>query len=168
MKTCASLTLAVVLRAGTLLGASATIFSVSAAGQQAPGAKLVFNHVSLSVKDLDASADFYGRILNLREIFREVPTKGVRWFSLGEGKELHLISPEHFKGDHVVVNKAVHLALTTDNFAELLKVLDAHQVAYGDWKGTLRQVDMRSDGVKQVFLQDPDGYLIEINSAGEK
>ena len=163
-----SLRLIVLLGAGMLLGAIATIFPLSAAGQRPSGPKLVFNHVALSVKNMSISADFYGRILNLREISRNSPTKGVRWFSLGEGKELHLISPEYFKGDHVVINKAVHLALATDNLPELLKVLDAHQVVYGDWKGTLKQVDTRSDGVKQVFLQDPDGYWIEINSAGEK
>lgn len=130
--------------------------------------KLVFNHMALSVKDLNVSADFYGCVLNLHELSKQSRSKGVRWFSLGEGKELHLISQEYYKGDHVVINKAVHLALAASNFDEVLKLLDSHQVPYGDWKGALKQVKIRSDGVKQVFLQDPDGYWIEINSTGEK
>jgi catechol 2,3-dioxygenase-like lactoylglutathione lyase family enzyme/ketosteroid isomerase-like protein len=135
--------------------------------QQTSQSLLVFNHVALSVKDLDVAADFYGRVLNLHELSKESRAKGVRWFSLGEGKELHLISHEYYKGDNVVINKAVHLALASSNFDEVLKLLDSHKVRYGNWTGTLRQIDTRSDGVKQIFLQDPDGYWIEINNAGK-
>jgi catechol 2,3-dioxygenase-like lactoylglutathione lyase family enzyme len=168
MKDRAYLTLIAALRRGILLVATATTAAVSVAGQQASELKLVFNHVALSVKDLNVSADFYGRVLNLHDLSKESRSKGVRWFSLGERKELHLISHEYYKGDHVVINKAVHLALATSDFCEVLKLLDSHQVPYGDWKGALRQVETRSDGVKQIFLQDPDGYWIEINSTGKK
>ena len=130
--------------------------------------RLTFNHLALSVKDLDVSADFYKCVLNLSELSEEARSKGVRWFSLGGGNELHLISHEYYKGDPVVTNKAIHLALTTKNFDDVLKLLDSHKMPYADWKGTLRHVKTRSDGVKQVFLQDPDGYWIEINSVGEK
>jgi lactoylglutathione lyase len=137
-----------------------------AAAQQVP--PLEFNHLALSVKNLDASAKFYGGILNLPELSKGSRARGVRWFSMGGGKELHLISPDHYRGNPVVINKAVHLALATSDFEGLLKALDAHKVSYGNWKGAPRQVEMRSDGVKQIFLQDPDGYWIEINSAGTK
>jgi hypothetical protein len=78
------------------------------------------------------------------------------------------ISPEYFRGDPVHANKAVHLALTTDRFEEVLRLLDASRVHYGDWTGSLRKVETRSDGVSQVFLQDPDGYWIEFNNAVQK
>lgn len=129
---------------------------------------LTFNHVALYVSDLDRSVDFYGGTLNLRELSRSARSPGVRWFSLGEGKELHLIAPEYFNGDAVRTNKAVHFALTTRRFDDLLKLLDAKGIAYGNWNETPKAVEIRSDGAKQIFLRDPDGYWIEINSVGDK
>ncbi len=130
--------------------------------------KLTFNHVALSVADVDRSAEFYGRVLNLGEIRKGTVTAGVRWFSLGEGQELHLISHLYYRGDPVKINKAVHFALTTDRFDEFIKQLDAAGVVYGDWQGNSKKVNTRSDGVRQIFLQDPDGYWIEVNSTDKK
>lgn len=129
---------------------------------------LTFDHVALSVADVDRSTEFYGRVLNLAEIRKGTLTAGVRWFSLGEGRELHLISVQYYRGDPVKTNKAVHLALTTDRFDEFLKQLDTDGVAYGDWQGAARKVQVRSDGVRQIFFQDPDGYWIEVNSTVKK
>jgi lactoylglutathione lyase len=128
---------------------------------------LSFNHLALSVKDMDRSADFYMNVLNLAEMPRDAQN-GVRWFSLGEGKELHLISHQYYKGDDVKINKAVHMALTTNNFDELIKMLQAKKVAYGDWQGVAQKINIRNDGIKQIFFQDPDGYWIEVNSVGQK
>ncbi|MEO6329911.1 MAG: VOC family protein [Ginsengibacter sp.] len=124
-----------------------------------------FNHVALSVKDVDASADFYKKVLKLREITNRSKLEGVRWFSIGEGKELHLISI--IKGD-VTINKAVHLALTTPNFGAFIKTLDSMKLVYSDWPGALHKINIRADSIKQVFFQDGDGYWIEVNSAGQK
>jgi catechol 2,3-dioxygenase-like lactoylglutathione lyase family enzyme len=144
-------------------------FSLSGYGQTTTSLNITFNHLAISVKDLNRSAEFYGTILNLTEISKQTQSNsGVRWFSLGEGKELHLISYQYYKGDTVVTNKAVHLALTTNNFDALTKMLDNKNVFYGDWQGTPGKINIRSDGVKQIFFQDPDGYWIEINSVGQK
>jgi catechol 2,3-dioxygenase-like lactoylglutathione lyase family enzyme len=136
--------------------------------KEAGHVQLTFDHLALSVNDVDRSAEFYSRVLNLSEIDRQARAKGVRWFSLGNGQQLHLISHEYYQGGPVKINKAVHLALATDHFAEFLKQLDADGVAYGDWRGGPKQVETRSDGVKQVYFQDPDGYWIEVNDAGQK
>jgi lactoylglutathione lyase len=168
MKNRANLTFICLIRKEILLLGAAIIGATSVAGQQPSDVKLRFNHLALSVKDVDVSAEFYGRTLNLTELSKEPRTRGVRWFSLSDGNELHLISHEYYEGAPVAINKAVHLALTTNHFEGILKLLDAHKISYGDWKGAAGKVDTRSDGVKQVFLQDPDGYWIEINSAGEK
>ncbi|WNH08094.1 VOC family protein [Thalassobellus suaedae] len=89
-----------------------------------------FNHVALSVKDLDESAKFYMNTLNLKEITNKTKKASRRWLSLGEGKELHLISDYN---DNVIVNKAVHMALTTSNFDSFIKKLQAMQIKYYDW-----------------------------------
>jgi len=124
-----------------------------------------FNHLALSVKDVDASADFYKKVLKLQEITNRSKFEGVRWFSIGEGKELHLIS---IIKENVIINKAVHLALTTPNFDAFIKTLDSMKLAYSDWPGTPHKINIRADGIKQVFFQDRDGYWIEVNSDGQK
>ena len=104
----------------------------------------------------------------MSEIRRDARANGVRWFSLGGGQELHLISHEYYKVNDVKTNKAVHLALTSDRFDKFLKVLDDAGIAYGNWRGEAKNIETRSDGAKQVFFQDPDGYWIELNDVGRE
>lgn len=133
--------------------------------RKAPVYSVTFDHVALSVKDVNRSAGFYGKVLGLREIANRTEVEGIRWFSLGEGKELHLIST--LKSE-VTVNKAVHFAVTTSDFDPFIKRLTDLKIAYSDWPGTPDNISVRADGIRQVFLQDPDGYWIEVNSTGEK
>jgi len=51
-----------------------------------------FNHLALSVKDVNRSVDFYTKVFQLKEITNRSAMEGIRWISLHEGKELHLIS----------------------------------------------------------------------------
>lgn len=123
------------------------------------------NHLALSVKDVDRAAEFYSTVLKLPEITNRTKIEGIRWFSLGEGKELHLISilKENFS-----INKAIHLGLTLSNFDEFVKRLEQLKINYSDWPGAVNKINLRADGVKQIYFQDPDGYWIEINSVGQK
>ncbi len=43
--------------------------------------------------------------------------------------------------------------------------LEKLNVAYTNLKGDSKIPTARIDGVKQIYLQDPDGYWIEINDA---
>ena len=129
--------------------------------QDAGTYNFTFNHIALSVKDVDRSADFYKKVLNLNEITNKTNVEGIRWLSLGEGKELHLIS---ILKESVTINKALHFALTTANFESFVKILDEMEISYSDWPGTQQKINIRADGIKQIFFQDPDGYWIEVNS----
>lgn len=102
--------------------------------------------------------------MNLQEITNRTEKEGIRWFSLGEGKELHILSV--VKGD-VTINKAVHFALKTSNFDLFIEKLEAMKTEYSDWPDVVNKITLRPDGIKQVYIQDPDGYWIEINSVGE-
>ncbi|ULC58979.1 VOC family protein [Flaviramulus sp. BrNp1-15] len=136
-----------------VIGQSKTDFSVS------------LNHIALSVKDVNKSAEFYKNTLNLEEITNKTKVDGIRWFSFGEGKELHLIST--LKSD-VTINKAVHFAITTSNFDAFFEKIKSTNIAYSDWPGTMNKVSIRADGIRQIFIQDPDGYWIEVNSIGQE
>ncbi|MDP3946942.1 MAG: VOC family protein [Lutibacter sp.] len=126
--------------------------------------QFTFNHIALSVKDVDKSAIFYKDVLQLKEITNRTKIEGIRWFSFGEGKELHLVS---ILKDPVSTNKAVHFALTTSNYDAFIKTLEAKKINYSDWPGTPNKISIRADGIKQIYFQDPDGYWIEVNSVGE-
>ncbi len=122
---------------------------------------LTLNHVAISVKDLDRSAAFYANVLGLNEIANRAEVEGIRWFSLGEGKELHLIS---VVSEPVSTNKAVHLALTTPQFDIFVQNLKQSGVEYSDWEGDSGKISVRADGIRQLYMQDVDGYWIEVNS----
>ena len=134
-------------------------------GQDATSSNFTFNHLAISVKDVNLSAGFYKKVLKLQEIENRAKLDGVRWFSMGEGKELHLIS---IVKEPVVLNKAIHIAFTTSNFDAFIVTLNNMSIPYSDWPGTSQKINIRADGIKQVFFQDIDGYWIEVNSIGQK
>lgn len=122
----------------------------------------IFNHVALSVKDVNESIAFYQKVLHLKEIKNTASTSKTRWLSLGEGKQLHIIPRPN---SEIKTDKAVHFALTTadvDLFVDYLKEL---KIEYSDWLDTPSKNHIRNDGFKQVYFQDPNGYWVEINDA---
>jgi lactoylglutathione lyase len=142
-----------------------SLLTLQLQGQDNISFSLTFNHLALSVKDVNRSADFYGNILKFQEITNRSKLEGVRWFSIGDGRELHLIS---IIKENVSVNKAIHVAFTTPDFDAFVVMLEKMKIAYSDWPGTPNKVNVRADGMKQVFFQDPDGYWIEVNSVAQK
>ena len=123
--------------------------------------KFSFNHLALSVKDVNRSAAFYATVLKLPEIVNRTKIEGIRWFVLADGKELHLISIIKKK---FVINKAIHMGLSTNNFDEFIQRLVALKIPYSDWPGKPNTVNIRTDGIKQMYFQDPDGHWIEVNN----
>ncbi|HLO37423.1 MAG TPA: hypothetical protein VK173_02975, partial [Lacibacter sp.] len=86
---------------------------------------------------------------------------GIRWFALADDRELHLISVIK---EPVITNKAIHVGLTSGNFDAFLETLKRLKIPYSDWAGKPNTVNIRADGIKQIFFQDPDGYWIEVNN----
>jgi lactoylglutathione lyase len=123
--------------------------------------KFSVNHLAISVKEVNRSAEFYIKVLGLSEITNRSKIEDIRWFVLGDGRELHLISVIK---ENVTVNKALHLGLSTANFDNFVKRLNLLKVPYSDWPGKPNTVNIRADGIKQIFFQDPDGYWLEVNS----
>ena len=144
-----------------ILFAIITFLTFSIYAQDSIGFKFSVDHLALSVKDVNRSADFYIKILKLPEITNRSKIEGIRWFVLGDGRELHLISVIK---ENITINKAVHLGLSSARFDDFVNLLSSFQIPYSDWPGKSNAVNIRADGIKQVFFQDPDGYWIEVNS----
>jgi lactoylglutathione lyase len=126
-----------------------------------PTVAVTINHVALNVADLDVSVAFYSDVFGLEEI--PAAAKGRRWMSLGKGIELHLLGG---RTAPVADNRSVHLALTSDNLDPIIQRLKARGIAWSDFAGAPGAVaTVRTDGVRQIFLRDPDGYWIEVNDA---
>ncbi|MDD7915367.1 VOC family protein [Polaribacter ponticola] len=121
----------------------------------------LFNHIAISVKNVDKSVAFYQEVLGLKEIKNTASNSKTRWLLLAEDKQLHLIPRAEFA---IKTNKAVHFALATNNIHAVVKHLNDLQIEYSDWKGTQEKNYIRKDGILQIYFQDPDGYWIEINN----
>ncbi|WP_298315568.1 VOC family protein [uncultured Aquimarina sp.] len=121
----------------------------------------LFNHIALSVKDVDKTTEFYQKVLKLKEIKNTASDSKTRWLSFDDGKQLHLIPRPNFE---IRINKAVHFALATPDFNSFVGHLEELKIDYSDWLGTPNKDYIRKDGIKQVYFQDPNGYWIEINN----
>jgi lactoylglutathione lyase len=113
------------------------------------------NHVMIRVRDLDASIRFYGETLGLRRIPRPAFDFPGAWFALG-AQELHLIGdPQLASAPRQHHHFALRVADASAARAELEKRGWPH----------LRGPQRRPDGALQLFVTDPDGYMIELMAA---
>lgn len=122
---------------------------------------LSFNHIALSVKDVDESVAFYQKVLKLEEIENTASDSKTRWLSLNEGKQLHLIPRPD---SQIKTNKAVHFAMSTPDLDPIISKLEKLKIEFYDWKDNPNKIHVRKDGIKQIYFQDPNGYWIEINN----
>lgn len=59
----------------------------------------------------------------------------------------------------------MHLCLATEDLDGVIAHLEKNNIVYSDWPGKENSVTVRTDGVRQIYVQDPDGYWVEINTA---
>lgn len=135
-----------------------------ALGSVANGQKFEFqfDHQSIVVSDVNVSADFYGNVLGLAETAHPDNPPTIRWFVVNGNSHVHLIQKEFVPFEK---NKSMHLCLATQDLEAVITHLEANNVGYSDWPGKEKSVTTRTDGVRQIYIQDPDGYWIEINTA---
>ncbi|PHQ59574.1 MAG: glyoxalase [Maribacter sp.] len=121
-----------------------------------------YDHYSFIVKDLEKTGSFYADILKLEEIPHPSETSGFRWFRVHGNSQLHLIGKDSVAMKH---SKSVHLCLATQDLEGLIKHLKANNITFWDWPGKENAVTDRADGVRQIYIKDPENNWIEINTA---
>lgn len=113
------------------------------------------DHFAIVVDDVNKSAEFYGEILRLKETPHPDKAPGFRWFLVDNSYQIHLIQKEFAPFEK---NKSMHLCLATKDLKGVIAHLEKHNISYSDWPGEKNAVTLRTDGVQQIYLQDPDGY----------
>lgn len=114
-----------------------------------------FNHFNFNVKNLDESIKFYSEALGLYEVRRKSAKDGsftIAFLSDGSGTfSLELTCLREHPQAYDLGECEFHLALTVENYEESLKKhSDMNCVCYVN----------ESMGI--YFIEDPDGYWIEI------
>lgn len=117
-------------------------------------------HIAVYVKELKRSSDFYKNIFRFPEI--EEPFKdGLHtWLNIGNNLSLHLIEAPW---EPITINKINHICFSVSDMDLTIANLKKHGVDFEDWPGNKNKVNIRPDGIKQIYVRDPDGYWIEIN-----
>lgn len=121
-------------------------------------------HISIIVKDVEKSKEFYKNVLHLQEVptpwGENTPLPAV-FFDLGNKRELHVTE----YNSEIKLHKFIHFAFAVNSFDEYLKFLNKNGIEYGEFSKKNKKIQTRIDGVRQIYFQDPDGYWIEVNDA---
>ncbi|OJY92574.1 MAG: glyoxalase [Sphingobacteriales bacterium 44-15] len=123
------------------------------------------NHVAVYVVDLQKSGDFYMNVLGLDSIPEPFHDGRHIWLRIGPGASMHIIQGAEAKKEYYKNNHFCFSVNSVDDFTALLR---KKSIPYEDVAGRQMSVTTRVDGVKQIWLRDPDGYWIEINDDKDK
>lgn len=131
------------------------------ASAQTPGKPVpVLDHIALYVKNLDSSIAFYTKIFQLESDSQPFKNLPVKWYKLSPGLQLHLIQGAK---KNVEVPELSHICFSVKSLTDFITILEQNRIPYDDSQGNKNTIQHRPDGVNQIFIQDPDGYWIEVN-----
>lgn len=109
------------------------------------------HHVSINVSDTERALSFYRDALGMAVLPRpEIRVKGA-WLDAGGGRQLHVIEAE------VPPNHGQHVAFLVHDLDAVVERLRAAGYAVSAPKPVGDTV------IRQAFLHDPDGNLIEFS-----
>lgn len=122
------------------------------------------DHVNIICADLESTARFYAEVLGLERRDGPPPLtpQTGQWMYDGSGRPiLHINSidcPRTFEREVVAgpTGSIHHVALNCSGYDDMLTRLDT--------RGVDRQVNhIEAIGLRQIFVMDPDGVLLELN-----
>ena len=122
--------------------------------------KTHINHTAIFVIDIAKSGDFYSNLIGLDTVPEPFHDGKHIWYKTAEHTMLHVIQGAAQKKEYY---KNQHTCFTVPNFASFIQKLNELNWSYEDVAGNKNKITTRVDGVHQIWLQDPDGYWLEMN-----
>jgi catechol 2,3-dioxygenase-like lactoylglutathione lyase family enzyme len=119
------------------------------------------DHVTIVVRDLDATRRFYVEVLGMQEVPRPGFAFAGQWFQAG-GTQIHTIlecpgsGPAGWGAGNN--SRGHHFAFQVEDAEAAARRLTDLGIAM------VSPPKHRPDGAVQVFVQDPDGHLVELCS----
>ena len=117
------------------------------------------HHLAIKTHDVDATVEFYNEIIGSHSVKRPNFNFPGAWLQFGETM-IHLYGGDAAKnkgGGHDQGSAAIdHIALSARGFDEMRKAIEERNL---NW----RQFDIPSFNLRQLFVHDPNGVLVELN-----
>ncbi|GAB3421865.1 VOC family protein [Niabella aquatica] len=123
--------------------------------------KAILNHQALYVTDLKKSADFYKNIIGLEQIDEPFKLGKHVWLKTGPHTSLHLILGAENKKEYF---KNHHICFSVPSLKTFIEIIKKNNIVWEDAGGKKGAFTTRPDGIQQLWIQDPDGYWLEINN----
>ena len=118
----------------------------------------ILSHVSVTVTDVAKARDFYTGVLGFQEIPRPAFDFPGIWYSLGGDLQLHIILNDQLVRDAAEREKIVarypHFALWTEDADATARKIEQLGLS-------CRDVVSGPTGLRQIFVKDPDGNMVE-------
>jgi len=122
--------------------------------------KVHINHTAIYVMDIAKSGDFYSHLIGLDTVPEPFHDGKHIWYKTAAHTMLHVIQGAEQKKEYY---KNQHTCFTVPNFTSFIEKLSVVKWSYEDVAGNKNKITTRVDGVHQIWLQDPDGYWLEMN-----
>ena len=126
------------------------------------------DHVNIATDRVEDTADFFARVLGLKAIApsENVPPQHGRWLLDDEGNAvIHLARPDllrsagHPTGPGGGSGSIHHVAFACEDYEGMLARLESE----GRVEGTFA---IEAMNLRQIFIRDPNGILLELNFTG--
>jgi catechol 2,3-dioxygenase-like lactoylglutathione lyase family enzyme len=122
-------------------------------------------HYTVNCLDLEATRDFYRDVLGLTDGFR--PKLGFHgyWLYAGDVPVVHLLGPDGVQPENRTAEQGGdtgsldHIAFRGKDAQATIAKLKAHGLKF-------RENEIREINLHQVFVQDPNGVMVEMNFRG--
>jgi glyoxylase I family protein len=137
--------------------------------QEVVMSEIFLHHVSISSTNLEASIDFYCRVLGFSVLQRPPFKSQGAWLACGSQQvHLNLKAVPPFAMNKVINPTEPHFAIRCGNLDAMLAKLDA--AGFSEERADTHPLRMWIDrnglaGFPQVFILDPDRNTIEMNAA---
>jgi catechol 2,3-dioxygenase-like lactoylglutathione lyase family enzyme len=122
-------------------------------------------HYTVNCIDLEATRDFYRDVLGLTDGFRPKLGFAGYWLYAGDVPVVHLLGPDGVQPENRTAEQGGdtgsldHIAFRGKDAQATIAKLKAHGLKF-------RENEIREINLHQVFVQDPNGVMVEMNFRG--